>query len=520
MNYAVIYTRVSSQKQIEEGHGCESQESACRQYCKAHGLTVLNVFHEQAISGASLDRPAFDALCTFLRQQKTAVKVIMDDVSRLARDHILYSHLKTQLTQSGGEICFVNMQFEDSPEGQYVETIIAATAELERKQNARRTKSRMTARAKAGFYLSNAPFGYEYSKHKTFGKILIQKQPDASVIKEALKGFASGRFETQFEVKSFIDQQLNIKLGYNSVKNLLTRIFYAGIIDFPSLGVHVKGKHDSLIDLETFHKIQARLKESHRSYSSKKLVFPLKASVTCESCGSRLTGSISKGRNKRYAYYHCGQTGCDLKGKTIPKAKLEQEFAQLLKSQQVQPFALDMALEMAADLKESLQTRHAERNAQKKQRIQAIEDQIETCLDKILATQDKDVQARFEKRMKTLQLEKAEQEATTTNPTELAEKFRTAIAQCRKLFESPDQLWLEGNEKIQRALPKMVFEEDLIYSRKTGFRTAPKSLPFRVIGGIEQGNYTMAQLEASFSNTKKMWVWFIETLRILVDKEE
>jgi hypothetical protein len=33
--------------------------------------------------------------------------------------------------------------------------------------------------------------------------------------------------------------------------------------------------------------------------------FPLRGFVRCEACGRPLTGSWSKGRNGRYAYYHC-----------------------------------------------------------------------------------------------------------------------------------------------------------------------------------------------------------------------
>lgn len=521
MTYAVIYTRVSSQKQVEEGHGCESQESACRHYCKSHGLTVLKVFHEQAISGASLYRPAFDDLCGYLKQQSRPVKVVMDDVSRLARDHILYSHLKTQITQSGGEICFVNMQFEDSPEGQYVETIIAATAELERKQNARRTKSRMRARAKAGFYLSRAPLGYKYVKDSKHGKILIPKNPDADYIKQALEGYASGRFETQFEVRDFINENLGTDLVYNSVRGLLTRKFYAGIIDIPSLGVHSVGKHQPLIDLQTFEKIQTRLQSRQRMpRTAKRLLFPLKTNVRCEACGKRLTGSVSKGRNKRYAYYHCANKYCDERGKTIPKDRFEKEFVDLLKQSQVKPFVIDMALEMLGELKENRQAEQEERLQRQTKDLKATEQKIETYLDKMLETDDRELQARIEKRIKSLQLEKLKLENKPENIHDLTESFRTAMTRCRNLFESPDMLWVEGDENIRKTLPKMVFDEDLTYCRKTGFPTASKSLPFRVIDTLETGNFNMVELDEILSNTTKMLGWFSKALGMMDNGEE
>jgi hypothetical protein len=51
--------------------------------------------------------------------------------------------------------------------------------------------------------------------------------------------------------------------------------------------------------------------------------FPLRGFVRCEACGRPLTGSWSKGRNGRYAYYHC-QRRC--RAVNVSKAALEGAF--------------------------------------------------------------------------------------------------------------------------------------------------------------------------------------------------
>ncbi|MEM9968623.1 MAG: hypothetical protein AAF755_11040 [Pseudomonadota bacterium] len=62
------------------------------------------------------------------------------------------------------------------------------------KKNAEQVRHRMTARLKAGFFCFWAPKGYTYVKAKGGGKVLERDEPTASLIQEALEGYASGRF--------------------------------------------------------------------------------------------------------------------------------------------------------------------------------------------------------------------------------------------------------------------------------------------------------------------------------------
>ena len=63
---AVIYCRVSSDKQIRQGHGLETQEKRCREYAAGRGYKVVEVFHDGAISGGSDDRPSLYRLINLL----------------------------------------------------------------------------------------------------------------------------------------------------------------------------------------------------------------------------------------------------------------------------------------------------------------------------------------------------------------------------------------------------------------------------------------------------------------------
>lgn len=98
----------------------------------------------------------------------------------------------------------LNFKFEDTPEGQFVETVIAAR---ERLQNRRQTLQKMKARVERGYYVFAVPVGYRYEKVGAHGRLLVRDEPLASIVQEALEGYASGRFQLQAEVKRFLEAQ-------------------------------------------------------------------------------------------------------------------------------------------------------------------------------------------------------------------------------------------------------------------------------------------------------------------------
>jgi len=169
-------------------------------------------------------------------------------------------------------------------------------------------------RLKNGYWVFQAPVGYHYQQTSGQGKILIRNEPLASIIQEALEGYASGRFQLQVEVKRFLESFPKYPKGRNGevlnqrVTNLLTRVLYAGYVESTDWDVSLRpARHEGLISLETYQKIQIRLKGNAKIPARKdlNLDFPLRGFVTCGECGHNLTSCWSKGRTARHPYYLC-----------------------------------------------------------------------------------------------------------------------------------------------------------------------------------------------------------------------
>ena len=235
---AVIYCRVSSDKQVREGHGLESQENRCRNYAAFNNFQVETVFRDEGISGAIFDRPGINNLLDQLEKTKEKRIVIVDDINRIARDVVVHFTIKKAIEKAGGELISLSMKLDDSPEGNFIETIMAASAELERNRNSRQVNDRMRSRLESGYWPFPAPLGYKFQKVDGHKKLIVPDEQTAPIIKEALEGFASSRFLTKTDVQKFLkDKKINEARGRDrvyleQVKRILTQKLYTGKIEF------------------------------------------------------------------------------------------------------------------------------------------------------------------------------------------------------------------------------------------------------------------------------------------------
>ena len=230
------------------------------------------------------------------KHRSTRYVITFDDLKRLARDTKYYLILREMLDALQARVECLNFTFEKSPEGEFYETVIAAGGQLERKQNARQTHQKVTARFEAGYWGLAAPLGYKMQDEKGKPGILIRDEPIATYIQEALEGYACGRFQTQMEVKRFLEscpafpktRNKGTEVHADLVKRLLTKTVYAGMVELPCRGIGLReGHHEGLITMATFQKIQERLTGKKPQAPVRKDLnedFPLRGEVCCADC--------------------------------------------------------------------------------------------------------------------------------------------------------------------------------------------------------------------------------------------
>jgi site-specific DNA recombinase len=498
---AIIYVRISSKKQLE-GDGIRSQERTCRDYAGYHGLEPVRVFSD-VMSGRFISRPGMDAMLEYLRAHSNeGIVVLIDDISRLARDYLGHMRLRDEIRAVGGELMSPNMSFFEDPAKQLPEKIQAIVVEQARIENAMRSASRQRARVANGYWTFHSGPGYEFVKDKNNGgSILVRTEPTASVVAEALNGYASGRFETQAEVKRFLDNHPDFpkgKTGFvpkQNIRGLLTNILYTGYVAYEPWGIPpTKGHHEALISYQTHLRIKERLNGIPK-FPIRKTIhpdFPLRGYVDCAHCGVPLKGSWSRSRNGvRHAYYFCQTKDCEVSGQSTRKAVLEGEFESLLEEVRPNAILLRTATRMFKAIWDMQHNDVASRTETMRREMNVIEDQINTFVSRIANASSANLIPIYEKELIALneqRLAKAGKLAELSgrkggSKRDFEEAYRTTM----RFISNPLNLWRSGRVECRQAAVKYTFVQHLKWCRNLGYRTTQLSLPFRALGGLKVG---------------------------------
>ena len=512
----IIYCRVSSKKQMTEGDGLRSQEKRCRDYAAAMNYKVLRVFSEEGVSGGSGTRPAMGEMLSFLGEQSGEVVVVVDDIKRFARDVELHFALKLAIMKRGGRLESPTFRFDDSPEGKFFETLMAAQAELERNQNKRQVFNRTQARLEQGFWTFRLPPGYKYVKHPIYKKVVEFDPIRAPLVKEALEGFATGRFASPMEIVRFFTAngfygdhppQYTAKLE-QVTEVVLRHILYTGFLEHKPRRISLrKGYHPALITVATYDTIQYKLNSSMSTFtrSDVREDFPLRNFVACKTCGRALTASWSRGRSKRYPYYWCYEKDCPEYGKSIPKEQMEIAFHQLLQSLEVTDLVLDV---VKIEAGRAWEQKTAEHKLQAKQRVNdlgGLEADLKGLADKLAKSHSDIVSQTLEERIEELSHERARILDEIETTTELPD-FGTAFERVRHILRNPLHIWESGDVVKRRLVVRLAFNGSLAYDRKTGFGTTELSLPYLISGRIANGKSGLVDI------TRNTWNLYSEMI--------
>lgn len=502
---ALIYCRVSSVKQAVEGHGLDSQEQRCREFARSKGYEVEAVFPDDVSGGGDfMKRPGMVALLSYLDacRGKTEHVVIFDDLKRFARDTEFHIQLRRAFKLRGARVECLNFKFEDTPEGRFVETIFAAQGELEREQNRRQVIQKMQARLKLGYWAFRPPIGYRFEKVAGHGKLLVRDEPQASIAQQALEGYASGRLETQAEIKRFLENQpawpkdRKGEVHWERVSELLAQSLYAGLIDLPQWDIHgVEGRHEALVSLQTWRAVHERQFGKPKAPARKDLSddFPLRGFVSCACCGKPFTACWSKGRSRYYAYYMCDTVGCSEHRRSFRKEQVEGDFDALLTQVVPSRGVLDLAFRILRDLWAKKLASGDEQLSALRANLHGIELKIDQLLDRIVEADSRSVIAAYERRVRDLEAEKAvtkERMASCGKPlAPFAETYRTAL----DFLANPWKLWRSDRLEDRRAVLRLAFADRLQYARFDGYRTAKISIPFKMLGDFKMQQSKMVE---------------------------
>jgi len=509
---ALIYVRVSTTKQDPK-----SQIIRCEEYCKQKGFVVEKIFEDKFTGGGDfMNRPSMKELLAYVRKKSTHnYVVIFDDLKRFARD--VEFHLKLRAVFSAYDLIphCLNYNFDDSPEGRFMETIHAAQAELERHQNRRQVIQKQQARLVAGYNAFRAPLGYTKFADKSLHGTIDKPNKEGLIIGKALKKYANGELSGQIDVARYLKKKgffgkKKPKQYLDNVKGIMTNIFYAGYIEYEPWEVERrKGHHKGIISLDDYNRIQKRLNESatNRKFPSRlNPDFPLRGCINCGYCKRPYTAAKSRGNGGLYYKYFCQNGNCPLRSmtgvsKSVSKERLEDEFKELVEQYSSTTDLVELACNIMNDVIEShiqqLKTHKQHQIIQK----QELENNISRIIDLASKPSTSDiVRKRYEQQIEEMD-KKISIIRDNLNEKEIpSQKYRTKAHKIFTMLQDPYKLWLSEDIKNKKDIFYFIFEENLEYVPNDGYRTEKMSLPVRLLQGLRTMKSQYVQMDPKLLN--------------------
>ena len=478
----LVYVRVSGSRQASEGHGRESQEGRCKKELATVGIPFEKSFPDTYTGGGDfMNRPAMRDLLAYVDAlpHKRFV-VVFDDLKRFARDTIF--HLKLRSAFKSRDIIprCLNYNFDDSPEGMFVETVLAAGNELERHQNRRQVIQKMKARLEAGYWPFSSKKGYTIINDLLHGKFAIPDKKVKEALKIALEGFANGTFVRKIDACRFL-----VKKGFwkgqvadrhiEKFDAILRDPFYPGYIEYPKWDVVRRlGKHEAIISLDTFERIQKRLSKSAINTQIRKDLtsdFPLRGLLVCAGCGHHLTAAWSKGHAKLYAYYHCQNKTCIYYRESCSRKNVEKDFDSLLKENHLKPGVEKLVAAIFDRVWEEEMSSIRKQKLNADWKVMELQGKTRELTEMAIRAKTETLRTVYEGQLEEMAKQIEQLETEKGIEIDFSIPYRTALKKATGLVKNPYDIWkkLEVGEKHQ--LYFFLFEEKLAYSRNTGYRT-------------------------------------------------
>jgi len=484
-------------------------------YAIQKGYEVEKVFGDSFTgAGDFMNRPAMSKLLSYM-DSKPSVEyvVIFDDLKRFARDTIFHWSLRSALNARRAIPKCLNYNFDETPEGKFVETIFAAQNQLDREQNRRQVVQKMKARLEMGYYpFPGLPQGYKHDKVTVHSNsTLVFDEPKASIVKEGLEGFASGRFPEQIDLQRFFREKKlkgNMPIYLEQVKRILVMSsFYAGYIEYKPWEITLRrGQHEGLISLVTHEKIKERLTGKVRTHIKRFLNpdFPLRKFVICGKCHHPLTANQSTSRNgQKKPYYWCNQQTCGELYKAIRRDDIHKEFEDILSKVKPSTKILDLTRVVIEDVWKKKEGEIVSTKKSFTNELISLESERRTVLDRITKARDEKVVSLYEDRLSEISERELVLKDSLMSFDSDKPNIGTALDIVFDFLGNPLVQWQKGDIHRKKLVLNLIFEENLAYNKNSGFETATLSLPLRVFTLPEATETRLVDILRNISNRLK-----------------
>ena len=356
-----LYARKSSESEDRQVQSIDDQVNGLKKLANDLRLDIVEVYSESKSAKKPNNRPLFDEMIQRIERGE-GNGILSWHINRLSRNPIDSGKLSWML-QQGVLKSIQTMEKQYLPDDNVilfnVETGSANQYILDLSKAVRRG---IDGKLKKGWRPGSAPQGYLNSKFKDRGDNDIAIDPERfPLIRKMWDLMLTGNYavpkileiaNNEWGYKTRQCKRMGGKpLGRSSLYRIFTNVFYAGTIEH--LGQQYEGKHDKMITLEEYDRVQILLGREGKP-RPKTHEFPFTGIIHCGECGCIITAAdkikIIKGSKeiRQHTYYYCTRRKKNIKcsqKEYITKEDLEIKIEKELEKYEIMPEFLHWALE-------------------------------------------------------------------------------------------------------------------------------------------------------------------------------
>jgi site-specific DNA recombinase len=291
---AVIYARVSSKEQQQDGFSIPAQLKLLREYARKNGFQIIREFVDVE-TAKKTGRKQFGEMVRYLEENPGCRVVIAEKTDRLyrnLRDCLTLEDMDAEIhLPKEGQI----ISKDSKSQSKLIHGIHVVLARNYIENLKEEVKKGMREKAEQGIYPSRPPLGYRNNKLERTIEVDPAKAP---VARRMFELYASGQFSLDLVWKT-LKSEFAVVLSKSHVEKLLKNSFYVG--KFYWDGILYPGTHPPLISRSLFDQVQIVFR-GHNQPKYKKREYAFGGLLKCAYDNCTVTAEIKKGR---YIYYHC-----------------------------------------------------------------------------------------------------------------------------------------------------------------------------------------------------------------------
>ena len=388
---AAIYARFSSDRQSERS--ISDQVAICRVMCEREGLTVVGVYEDRALSGAStVNRMGWQRLMRDARGGKFAV-VVAEALDRISRDQEDLAGIHKRLKFSGIEIRTV----QDGLAGEIHVGVKGLLGALYLKDLAQKTHRGQAGVVRDGRHNGGRSYGFQPLPGKP--GLLEIDQAEAEIVRRIFRDYLDGNTPRDIAVALNKEGIVGPRGGHWNASTIagsrtrrngiLQNELYGGrivwnrqrFIKDPETGKRVSrpnprdewmtadAEHLRIVDKKTWDRVQARLGDRAGTPHKARPVHLLSGLLKCGECGSGYVGSGSDKRGIRLVCSRHRESGLCDNSKNVPRDWVEARVLKGIETQLADP-------ELVAEYVREYHRMSRELNSKAAGRLRAIDKKL------------------------------------------------------------------------------------------------------------------------------------------------